>query len=335
MAGVGRARHRRDPDIALVLLIALPFLDLRRERRLSRRPVAIVAFVLTVISMGVAHLQGRDRQGGARRRRRWCAVPSWAEKQGFEDSEAGTQGAELFAESGCLQCHTYLGTGGGNLGAPDLTEIGATRPADPRYFQSVRRRTRLEFGNKVDAAVRRARRGEPEEARAPFLDASKGQKEPSDVANARLPRHHRRLRRAVRRPAARGARRRRAARSASPRRRPGVEVLATELYGDATLPRDEVLERFAGGREASPSTASTTTRARTRRGSAKVDAYVICPCSMSTVGTLATGAMANLIHRAASVALKEGRKLVLVPRETPLSLDPPERPRDAAAGRAP
>ena len=54
-------------------------------------------------------------------------------------------------------------------------------------------------------------------------------------------------------------------------------------------------------------------------GSARVDGYVVCPCSMATAGTIATGGEANLIHRAAGVALKEGRTLVLVPRETPLS----------------
>jgi len=99
----------------------------------------------------------------------------------------------------------------------------------------------------------------------------------------------------------------------------GVEVLATELYGDATLPREEVLQRFTGGAPNVRVYAPNDYGAPYASGSAKVDAYVVCPCSMSTVGTLATGAMANLIHRAASVALKEGRKLVLVPRETPLS----------------
>jgi 4-hydroxy-3-polyprenylbenzoate decarboxylase len=99
----------------------------------------------------------------------------------------------------------------------------------------------------------------------------------------------------------------------------GVEVLATELYGEPTLPREDVLERFVGGRPGVTVYGPSDYSSPYASGSARVDAYVICPCSMSTVGTLAAGAMANLIHRAASVALKERRKLVLVPRETPLS----------------
>ena len=99
----------------------------------------------------------------------------------------------------------------------------------------------------------------------------------------------------------------------------GVEVLATELYGDPGLSRDDVLARFVGEAPGATVYEPHDYRAPYASGSAKVDGYVVCPCSMATVGTVAGGAMDNLIHRAASVALKEGRRLVLMPRETPLS----------------
>ena len=110
------------PTLIMVLMLALPFVDMRRERRLSRRPVAVVITILTVIAMGTLTYKGATAKESLASETEQ-AVPSWVKKQGLPAN--AVPGAKLFAQSGCLTCHTYLGTGSSNLGAPDLSAEGA------------------------------------------------------------------------------------------------------------------------------------------------------------------------------------------------------------------
>ena len=130
------------PTIALVLLLAVPFIDRGRERRLLRRPVAVVASLLVIASLGILTWKGATAKEGAIGAE--AAIPGWIERgnlvegaegviatdpalAGVSPEQAGQlvlEGAELFAQSACLDCHLFQGAGSENLGAPDLTEEG-------------------------------------------------------------------------------------------------------------------------------------------------------------------------------------------------------------------
>jgi len=109
------------PTIALILLIGLPFLDRRRARRPSARPVAMVAGVLTILSMAILTWKGATAKE-ALASEVVQDVPNWVKAENLPPE--ALPGAHLFATAGCTACHTYNGAGGSNLGAPDLTAIG-------------------------------------------------------------------------------------------------------------------------------------------------------------------------------------------------------------------
>ena len=86
--------------------------------------MAIVGAILAVVSMGVLTYKGataKETLGSEE----LANVPTWAAKEGFANNPTAVKGAQLFALSGCLNCHTYNGSGGQNLGAPVLSAEGA------------------------------------------------------------------------------------------------------------------------------------------------------------------------------------------------------------------
>ncbi len=96
----------------------------------------------------------------------------------------------------------------------------------------------------------------------------------------------------------------------------GWRLLETE----SAIPNEDILRKATGGDWSTVTLHPDGDRgAKPASGSYRTAGMVICPCSMGTVSAIAQGSSRSLIERAADVMLKERRKLILVPRETPLS----------------
>jgi menaquinol-cytochrome c reductase cytochrome b/c subunit len=156
------------PTILMILLFALPFLDVRRERRILRRPVAVTALLLTAASMAVLTYKGATAEEAT------AASSETIDKIMTANNlpETVHRGVQLFFQSGCTGCHTYAGEGSSNLGAPDLTSIGTQEGKDAAYFKRYVANPR-EFGNNV-MPVFQSLGDENLQALADFLAASKG-----------------------------------------------------------------------------------------------------------------------------------------------------------------
>ena len=109
-------------------------------------------------------------------------------------------------------------------------------------------------------------------------------------------------------------------------RRVPVWLIASE-YGMRLLQDECNIKSLEGLKEASGGDWSTVELfpdddrgAKPASGSQRTGGMVVCPCSMGTVAAIASGTSRSLVERAADVTLKERRKLILVPRESPLSL---------------
>jgi menaquinol-cytochrome c reductase cytochrome b/c subunit len=103
------------PTIAMILLFLLPFYDRGAERRPERRPIAMTAMIMTVITMAYLTYAGAN-----------AGPPSTIDLKVPARYDAGK---EVVAQSGCLACHKIGDNGNGTLG-PNLTQVGARIPRE-------------------------------------------------------------------------------------------------------------------------------------------------------------------------------------------------------------
>jgi cbb3-type cytochrome oxidase cytochrome c subunit len=130
--------------------------------------VAIVTVILTVLAMGTLTYKGATVEEA------FGLGEEVVERFVVENNlpEEARPGAELFLDSGCTNCHTYLGEGSSNLGAPDLTAIGAQEGKNREYLKRYIADP-SQFGNTTMPKF--AQLGEERlDQLALFLEASKG-----------------------------------------------------------------------------------------------------------------------------------------------------------------
>jgi menaquinol-cytochrome c reductase cytochrome b/c subunit len=155
------------PTILLIIALALPFLDRRTERRPLRRPVAIITMVLTAVSMGVLTYKGATAEeagGGA-----LAKADVWMEK--FNLPPNAREGLEIFATSGCLNCHVYDDEGA-TVG-PELTEEGTRNRGIQWQIDHLENPSEVTPGSTMPPFERLGQ--DNLRALAIFLEASKGE----------------------------------------------------------------------------------------------------------------------------------------------------------------
>jgi menaquinol-cytochrome c reductase cytochrome b/c subunit len=132
------------PTICIILLLALPFIDRRLTRRLSRRPVAIVAALLVIASMGVLTYKGATASEASQ-----ASGEALLAGNGIQtDDQDVIAGADIVGVAGCLTCHTY-----GNQGAPgpgpNISDVGSLGRGEDYWVRWVRDPQSIKPGTKM------------------------------------------------------------------------------------------------------------------------------------------------------------------------------------------